>query len=58
MEKLNKKGSGMAIGMLMGVAIGASTDNLGMWMAIGIAIGAGLEGTFLTGSEKEDKTEP
>lgn len=47
----------MAIGMLMGVAVGASTDNLGMWMAIGIAIGAGLEGTFLTGSEKEDKTD-
>lgn len=47
----------MAIGLAMGVAIGVSTDNLGMWMAIGIAIGAGIDASYGSTSDEEEKTD-
>lgn len=30
---------GMCIGTSLGVAIGASTDNLGLWLPLGISLG-------------------
>lgn len=43
MEKGKKKGSGIALGMIIGAGIGIVMDNIGAWMAIGLAFGAGLE---------------
>lgn len=36
----------MAIGIVLGVAIGVALDNIGAWLAIGVALGAGLEHRF------------
>ena len=45
-NKYEKKGMGMAIGiligMIMGVPLWMMSDNL-VWLAIGFAIGAGIE---------------
>jgi hypothetical protein len=31
-------GEGMAIGLAIGVAIGTATNNLGLWLAIGVTL--------------------
>jgi len=36
------KGTKLAIGVGVGTAIGVATDNLGLWLALGVAIGAAL----------------
>ncbi len=41
-----KTSVGFGIGMLTGTAIGVLTDNLQLWLPLGIAIGAGLAATF------------
>ena len=42
-DKNNNDSSGMAIGMCIGVAIGAAvgaaTDNIGLWLPIGLCLG-------------------
>lgn len=35
-------GAGIAIGICLGVAVGLATDDLGLWLPVGVAIGAGL----------------
>ena len=35
-------GVGAALGMTVGIVIGAATDNLGAWLAIGLVLGAAL----------------
>ena len=44
MEKDNKQGFwipiGIGVGSSIGVAIGATTDNLGLWLGVGISIGS------------------
>ena len=42
-SKKNKKPPYVAIGLIFGVAFGASIDNLGLGLALGIAIGAGMD---------------
>lgn len=37
-------GTGAALGMVFGIVIGAATDNVGAWLAIGLALGAAFEG--------------
>ncbi len=34
-------GSGAGLGMLIGVVIGVLTDNVGLWLALGLVFGAG-----------------
>ena len=41
-----KTSVGFGIGMLTGTAIGVLTDNLQLWLPLGIAIGAALAATF------------
>ena len=43
MNKNHKRGKGMAIGIVLGTIIGVLLDNMGAWLAIGVALGAGLE---------------
>jgi len=44
MEKDNRQGFwipiGIGVGSSIGVAIGATTDNLGLWLGVGISIGS------------------
>jgi hypothetical protein len=35
-------GAWIAIGAGMGAAVGAATDNMGQWVALGVAFGIGL----------------
>jgi hypothetical protein len=42
----SKPGRGMALGIAIGAAIGVATDNIGLWLAIGVALGAGMESRF------------
>lgn len=50
-------GSGIDVEICTGTAIGAATGNLGMWIAIGIAIGVGLAPAFSSQSPKEEVEE-
>lgn len=34
---------GIGVGLALGAAIGISTDNFGLWIAIGVALGAAFE---------------
>jgi len=38
-------GSGLALGIGIGTAIGVATHNLGAWLAIGIAFGVAISNT-------------
>ena len=51
--------SAIAARLGLGIAIGLAMDNLGLWIAIGVAIGAGLGTTlFKKGSEKSNDGKP
>lgn len=38
-----KKGSGIAFGIIFGTVIGFATDNIGLWLSMGIVFGAAYE---------------
>lgn len=38
-QKQWKSPSFLAIGILLGVIIGAATDNLGLWLPLGVSVG-------------------
>jgi len=42
MKKM-KKGSGIAFGIIFGTVIGFATDNIGLWLSMGIVFGAAYE---------------
>ena len=49
MKKINlklKKGYWIEISLMIGTIVGAITDNIGIWIPVGIAIGAALETTY------------
>jgi hypothetical protein len=33
---------GLGIGLLAGIIIGSATDNVGLWIALGLCFGAGI----------------
>lgn len=39
-EQLRIIGIGVALGISIGVVIGAGTDNVGLWVALGVTFGA------------------
>ena len=49
--KESKISLGAGIGLLAGIIIGSATDNVGLWIALGLCFGAGI-GTIL---EKKTK---
>lgn len=53
-KKDNKLASGIGLGMIFGVAIGVATDNLGLWIGVGLALGAGI-GNSLMKKDKKNK---
>lgn len=54
----NHSGSGLAIGIAIGTAIGVSTDNIGLWLALGITIGLLLDSASARKTEQKDKIPP
>ena len=38
-------GISIAVGIVIGAVIGVLTDNLGLWIALGLAIGSGVRAT-------------
>ena len=40
--KESKIATGAGIGLLAGVIIGSVTDNVGLWIALGLCFGAGI----------------
>ncbi len=55
MNKGNKLGAAIVIGIGIGTAVGVATDNLGLWIAVGVAIGAGVGTNFMQRGNKKDK---
>jgi len=51
MKRLPRE-SYVGLGLIIGVTVGALTDNVGLWLAVGLAIGAGLYAT--AGKPKSD----
>ena len=48
MEKEPKKGQQgiiIGIGLMVGTLIGVLTDNIGLWLSLGLCMGAGIEYT-------------
>lgn len=46
----------MAIGIILGTLIGVLTDNMGTWLAIGVALGAGI-GRYMVQKEADEEEE-
>ncbi|EDM42939.1 hypothetical protein SCB49_01507 [unidentified eubacterium SCB49] len=44
--------TGTTMGILIGVVVGIFTDNIGLWLPIGLALGAGVGNSL---NKKEDK---
>lgn len=42
-EKHMKKGSGIGIGIIIGVTIGAIAENMGLWISLGVILGVLIE---------------
>lgn len=51
--KRNLVGFGMAMEIIIGAIIGALTDNVGIWITIGIAVGTGT-GSVMAMKESKD----
>lgn len=55
MKKNNKLSRGIALSMSLGTVVGIITDNLGLWLGVGIAMGAGI-GSSLSKKKNDDYT--
>ena len=54
LKKLKQqKGFWIGIGIMIGSIIGAITDNIGIWLPVGLAIGVGLETTQKKGKKTD-----
>ena len=43
-KKSLEQGQGIAIGIALGLMVGLATDNIALWLCIGVALGASYEG--------------
>ncbi len=50
----SKKGTGVALGLIFGTAIGVVTDNIGLWLSMGIVFGAAYDAKIIKEAKKED----
>ena len=49
---------GMCLGISIGTAIGAATNNMGMWMCYGVAIGVGIGAMIDNANRKKSADKP
>lgn len=55
-EKKNlKQGQGIAIGIALGLMVGIATDNIALWLCIGVALGAAYSTNAKKEVNKKDK---
>ena len=54
-KKKLEQGQGIAIGIALGLMVGLATDNIALWLCIGVAIGAAYEGKSKVKKDKEEK---
>ena len=47
-----QKGFWIGMGIMIGSIVGALTDNIGIWLPVGICLGAALEATQRKGKKK------
>jgi F0F1-type ATP synthase assembly protein I len=52
MKKDKKFAAAVGIGLTFGIVLGALTENVGLWMSIGLALGVGA-GTALSKKKEE-----
>jgi len=57
MKPEKKTTLGAAYGVALGSVIGVLTDNIGLWLSLGIAIGCGV-GSYLDQQEKGNTNDP
>ena len=59
MKKEKNLAKYLGIGMALGAAIGVATDNIGIWLSLGIVFGAGYAKTKQAkkDSDKNDESE-
>ena len=57
MSKHKNTGRGVALGVVFGTLLGVLTDNIGLWLPIGIALGAAFSQTLPAESDSEHPTE-
>ena len=54
MEKMAE--NGIAIGVVFGVVVGAATDNMGLWLSLGIVFGVSVFSQFGSNSEEAEES--
>jgi len=54
MEKMAE--NGLAIGVVFGVVVGAATDNMGLWLSLGIVFGGSVFSLFGSNSEEAEES--
>ena len=54
-KKNLEQGQGIAIGIALGLMVGLATDNIALWLCIGVALGAAYEGKSKVKKDKEEK---
>ncbi len=45
------------MGAGIGTAVRVTTDNVGLWIGVGVAVGAGIGTTLIQGGNKKDKSD-
>ncbi len=58
MKKENNYTKSIGIGMIIGAAVGVATDNIGLWLSLGLVFGAGYGKKMQAkkDSDKEDES--
>ena len=54
MEKMAE--NGIAIGLIFGVIVGAATDNMGLWLCLGIVFGVSVFSQYGSNSEGAEES--
>ena len=57
MSKHKNTGRGVALGVIFGTLLGVLTDNIGLWLPIGIALGAAFSQALPAESDSKHPTE-
>jgi hypothetical protein len=62
MKKETSQGSvltiGLSIGVVAGTAVGLATHNLGLWIGLGVSIGAAVAFVFMSQRRKKGDKDP
>ena len=57
MKKENHYTKSIGIGMIIGAAVGVATDNIGLWLSLGLVFGAGYGKKMQAKKDSDKKNE-